>query len=1030
MIKKDNLLAFFKYFSTLGLLLVFMSFAPNTFGQTNSKTITGTITGQNDGLPLIGATVVEKGTSNGTTTDFDGKYELTVTENSTLVYSYIGMKPQEVQISGQSVIDIIMEDDVFGIEEVVISGVASATPRKILSISVEKVDAAVMKEVHASSAVNALQGKVAGLKITSAGGSPGSSVAIRLRGSTSLIGKNEPLIILDGNRVSSTLADINLDDIESFEVVKGAAASALYGSEAENGVVVLISKRGKTLPPGKSTVTIRSEYGYEKIADYLPVATHHPYQLADDYEDYDYTRYKGVFYYEGVPISGSRLVTESGYADQPYDTIYNHQALFFKKGSYHTEYIGITGKGDKSNYLLSFENNKQEGIVNYVGGYHRNNIKFNMDRNVGDKITISTSNILIQSTSQQPSSTGTFQDLLFLSPDVNLLAKNSDSTDFLIRPDVWKKSLVENPLYPLANLDILNKRRTAIGNVKINYFVTDWLKAEAKYAFEYKNRLWNTITPRGYLGNNENYIGGKLYKKAYSRLGQDLSFTLHINKQIKDFTNRVKLSYLYERADWDIFSASAKNFFAAGIPHFNNTDPTTAKLSSAEGRTATIDYFGIYDLDYKSKYIFSTLLRMDGSSLFGPEVRWNPYFRLSGAYRITEDIKIPKVDELKVRVAYGSSGARPPFGSIYEIYRVKDGHTDKLTSEANRFLKPSTTYELEVGMNLGFLKHFSLEVLYASGKTTNVFNLAPQPSHIGAPFKFSNIGIITFNSWEASLRSVLVNTQDISWHVNTTFDRIRQKVESLNIPSYSTGPSKAFLVSPGESFGVIYGTSWLTSLEDMANQLPEDKTIDDYEINSDGYVIPKGTEGTKEEIPIAFDADNDGNPDKVTIGNTNADFNMSLQNSFALKGFNLSFLLSWKKGGDVYNFTRQYGFRDYSAKEIDQYGKPDNEKKTINYYGTLYNGTGINSHFVEDGSFVKLREVSLSYTFDKQRFELLGKFAKSIRIGFQVRNALTFTKYTGYDPEVASGRDLTVFSYDNFGYPNFRTYTGSVKIIF
>ncbi|HHB78859.1 MAG TPA: SusC/RagA family TonB-linked outer membrane protein [Saprospiraceae bacterium] len=1009
------------------LLALMCSFTMNA--QTTSRIIKGVVTDEKNET-LIGASVLIQGTSIGTTTDFDGKYEIEVNgENPTLEFSYLGMKSQQITVGESNIIDVTLKEDAFGLEEVVVSGVASATPKKNLTISVEKLDADNIKDVHASSAVNALQGKVAGLKVVVANGLPGGGASVRLRGSTSLTGSNKPLIILDGNRLNTNLADINLDDIETFEVVKGAAAAALYGSQAGNGVIVLTSKRGKKNKLGKSTITVRSEYGAQQISKYLDLATHHPYQLADDQADYDYTRYKGVYYFQGGHI-GSRLVTENGYADQEYAQVYNHQEEFFKTGIYHTEYVGLTGHGEKSNYLISIENNRQEGIINYTGGYQRNNLKFNMDHRLFDNFQISTSNLIMKAQSQNPGSYRTFQDLLFLSPDVNLFAKNKDSTDFLFEPDPWKVGLVENPLYPLANTDRESSRFSIVGNMKAKYSITNWATLEAKYAYEHRNTQAITFQDKGYYIAGSVPGPGYLYKNNFKELGQDVQVTLNLNKQVRDFTNKFKLSYLFEKTERDFFSVSAKELFAKGVPHLNNYDPKTAKLNSYDQKIVSIDYFGIYDFDYKDKYLFSGLYRIDGSSLFGREVRWNPYYRISGGYRLTEDIKLPKIQELKLRVAYGTAGQRPGFGWKDEVFIVSDGAGKYRHTIANKYLKPSTTKELEIGMDVNFLKRFSLTAAYAVTNTEDAIYRTILASHIGASYQYRNIGTISGTSLETSLQTDIFNKKNFSWTTNLTFDKATQKVTKLNIPPFFNGPRSAFYVAEGEPFGSMYGYDWVKSMDQMARQIPDGKSINDFEVNSDGYVILKGTAGTKDEAPIPLDIDNDGTADKIIIGNSNPNFNLSLQNSLEYKGIQLGFLFSYKNGGNIYNYTRQYAYRENQAPEIDQYGKPENEKKTINYYGALYKSTEINSHFIEDGTYLKLRELSLSYTINKKTLAKLVNFTQSVRLGIQVRNVYTWTKYTGYDPEVTSGNDLTNYYYDNFGYPNFRTYSGSIKFIF
>lgn len=1023
----------FKYLihkTSIFLLFFFLSIsllAQNDGG--NLKTISGTITYKQDNSPLIGVNVIVKGTTRGSISDFDGKYQLKAAKGETLVFTYLGMKTIEKEVGDENIIDVQMEDDAFGLEEVVISGVASATPRKNLTVSVESVDADKLKDAHAASAASALQDKVAGLKVIKANGLPGSGAALRLRGSTSLVGNQNPMIMLDGNIISTNLADINLDDIESFEVVKGAAAAALYGSSAGNGVIVLRSKRGKKQKEGYSKVVVRTESGFQELAHKLDLSTHHPYQLADDWQDYPYTRYANVYYYEGKVISGSRLLTENAYADQPYRKIYDNQSLFYKKGQYHTEYIGIEGNENKSNFLISFENNRQEGILFNTGGYQRNNIKINLDRNISDKLKISTSNLLMKAKSKNPGSYKIFNDLLFMSPDVDLLQKNSDSTEYKILPDPW--GIAENPLYPLAYRDKTATRTSLIGNVKLSYFLFNWLDANAKYTYEYIDKKWTTITPKGYKVNNGQYKNGSLYKEAYNKFNQNFQATINANKKFNDLIAKLKLSYLYENTHYEDFNILGKDFIFEGIPQLNNTNPELASMNSYQGDIVSINYFFISDFNYKDRYLFSGLYRIDGSSLFGENVRWNPYYRFSGAYRVTEDIEIPYVDELKLRTSYGTSGQRPGFSYQYETWDISNGQASK-RSLGNKNLKPSTTKELEIGINMDFLNRFSFEGTYSVSNTENAFAKAPLPSHYGGyPYQWKNVGTLSSKVWEMKLDMNLIKGKNFSWTSTLLFDRIRQKVKKLDIPAYKTGPINSFYVKEGESFGIIYGYKWLQSLDEMANQLPEGASINDYVINSDGYVIPAGTEGTVNEIPVLLDADKDGLPDKIKIGDGNPDFNLSMANTFSFHGLKLYFLLAWKNGGNIYNYTRQYTFRDLRAKEFDQYGKPEDQKKTINYYSTFYKNTEINSYFVEDGSFLKLREVSLNYDLHPGFLKNITKgFVKGINLGVQSLNVFTLTKYKGYDPEVASGSDLTNYPFDNFGYPNFRTYTASLKLTF
>ncbi|MCK5776178.1 MAG: TonB-dependent receptor plug domain-containing protein, partial [Bacteroidales bacterium] len=403
------------------------------------KTLTGVVKFNSDGSTIPGATILVKGTNNGVVTDLDGKFSIEVNPKATnIIVSFLGMKTQELSIDDAKAYNINLEEDAFGLDEVVVSGVASATPRKNLTISVSKVNDDVLKEAHSSSAASTLQGKVAGVTVVQAGGLPGSGAAIRLRGSTSLNGANAPLVIMDGIIMNTGLSDINIDDIESMEVVKGAAASALYGSRAGNGVIVITTKRGNRNKEGVTTVNIRQELGSQAIPKYIEQATHHPYQLAEDNGDFNYTRYEGVLYDpDGNVIAGNRKLTESGYATQEYAKLYEHQKDFFKKGFYNSTYVSVMGNSAKTNFSLSYEYNKQEGVLISTDGYQRNNFRINLDHKITDKLKISTSNLVVLTKDNNPGSYNSFSDLLFVSPDVDLYAPNEDGTPYKIIPDPW-----------------------------------------------------------------------------------------------------------------------------------------------------------------------------------------------------------------------------------------------------------------------------------------------------------------------------------------------------------------------------------------------------------------------------------------------------------------------------------------------------------------------------------------------------------------------------------------------------------------
>lgn len=997
--------------------------------KNTSITITGSILDENN-LPLPGATIVVAETQQATTTDINGIFFIKVgAQAKTLRISFIGYKNVELPIKKKTNFNIQLVPDVVGLDEVVVAGVAGKTSIKKLTVTVAKINAKELNEAPASSAASSLQGKVAGVRVVQGSGTPGSAASIRLRGSTSLTGNNSPLIMVDGNIFASSLADINVDDIKSMEIVKGAAAASLYGSKAGSGVILITTYRGSELKEGKTLVKFRNEFGTSSIARNIDLATHHPYQLAKDAGDFDfYTKYKGVRYdEEGNVKRGSRRLEEDHYADNPYSLLIDNQDKFYNNGNYYTNYISISNRSKKTNIFLSFENNKQSGILFSTNGYNRHNFRVNVDYRFNDKLKLSTSNLLINTKSDNPGSSNSFFDLLFLSPDVNLEQVNDDGSPYKIDPDPW--SIEENPLYPLYYRERESTRTSLLSNVIMNYKPTSWLNFDAKYTIEMRFKNWNTYTPRGYLYGGGQYIAGSLYKEQYKSNYQTFQTTANFNKIFGNFTLKGKLSYLYEDESYSDFAVTGREFIVADIPQLGNTNAEKSTLNSYEGIIRAENIFGIADIDYKGKYLFSALYRKDGSSLFGENKRWNDYYRISAAYRITEDINIPGFEELKIRAAYGTAGQRPAFSNQYETWNISNGSINKSTF-GNKDLKPSESGEMEFALDAYFLKRFNLQLSYSKTDTKDAIALAPIPSHMGYPNQWKNVGTISSNVFEATLGFKIIDNKSFKWNANLNFDRIRQSITKLNVPQYQTGPHKAFLMREGETLGAIYGYRWLTSLTEMEAQLKPNESIDDYTINSDGYVIKTGTEGTTGETPVLWDKDGNGVADITKIGDGNPDFNMGLSSTFTWKGLQLYALFDFKNGGDVYNYTHQYTFRDNRAIEFDQFGKPEEDKKTINYYATFYHHTALNSYFVEDATYVKLRELSLFYNLTSDKLGGLGKHISSIRIGGIAHNLYTFTNYSGYDPEVASGSDLTNFPFDSFGYPNYRTYKVSLEINF
>jgi len=1032
------------------LILLIFCFSAIGITAFSQKQVSGKVIKAKSHEPILGASVVVKGHPEiGTITDMDGNYTLKNIPSgaSAIACSYVGMKTQYISINNRDSITIKLVPKITELESVIVSGVAAGTKEEKMTVSVDKIGTDELSNASSINAATSLQGKVAGVNITQPSGQPGSGASIQLRGATSLIGSQEPLIMVDGTIFQGNLGDIGSDDIKSIEVVKGASASALYGSKAGNGVIVIHTKRGENLEKDETSVEIRNEFGINYVNNYIDLANHHKYILKDPNNPGDtYTDYAGVSFpadYEhgsSPNIIGSRQIDPDHYVDNPYAFTNNLQKQFFKSGQNYTNYIGISRNTGKTNFHLSFENNNQGGIIKETEGYNRKSFRANIDVELTDYLTITSSNMFSKVFSQDPGGTnlfngGAFFDVLFTLPDVDLTWNNEENGDaYDLDPSQWN-SQETNPLYQVANMEERLNKNIFVGNYKAKFNPIESIKISASYSFDRRTVNNREYEPYNYLVKSStkgvlSKSQGSLYESNSNIMNQTIQFTSHFSKKFDHWNTNVKLSYLYEDFNTNISSMYGTSFSAPGSKNWRAISGDI-QSNGIEETIRSENVFGIAQLDYRSKYLFDAMYRYDGSSKFGKEARWQPYYRISGGWRITEDFDIPGFQELKLRAAYGTSGQRPGFAAQYETYTISTGGNYSKANFGNENLEPSTTKETEFAMNASFLERFDLELSYSIAETKDIFLQKKLRAFRGWNTQWANAGSMESKVYEATLNSQIIKSGNFTWNSTITFDRVRSKITQLDIPPKLVGPeaqeSDAFYLREGETFGIIYGEKFLTSLD----QLPNEKNPDNYTINADGYVIQKGTEGTILEKPLKL-TDEDGNPKQVKIGDTNPEFTFGFSNTFTFKGFTVYTLIDWKQGGDVYNRTRQWLYRDHRAGAVDQYGKAPNAKKTYDYYSNLYNVNKISSEFVEDASYVKIREAAIYYNFD-----LPKSIIKKIKIGIIGRNLLTFTDYTGYDPEVAmpdyaeSGvPGSSYYKMDAYTYPNHSSISASLTLKF
>jgi len=1078
-------------------------FAVGAEAQAQSAVITGKVTGR-QGEALGGVIVAIDELSTAVATTVSGTYTLTVTpekakgQTVTLRARYIGYSPGVKQITltpGTQTQDLELKFDPMTLDAVVVTGVAEATEARKLTFAVGHVDASQLQQAPAVSALGSLEGKVAGVRLIQGSGAPGGEPAIRLRGATALSSPSAcssqpcastdapgPLIIVDGTITRHGLADINSEDIDHVEVVKGAAASSLYGSDAANGVVQVFTKRGERIPDGKLVVTVRNEYGQSFRPKAIPTALAHPY-VTDTVGTYTDARgntvNNGDFITKPNPNSttcpaggcligptGLPAVKADGIADVPYNAygkpVYDAQSQLLSHGAFYTNYVSVGQRRGNTNFNVSFQNTKQDGILILLKGYNRQNFRVNVDQALTPRLDLSVGGFFGKSNNNQVAQGpgAPFFAVTFIEPYIDLFAPNPDGTPYRAQIPHQLPNAT-NPVYTLANEHISTDRSRYTGYGKATYRIFDWLSLEGNYNFDQESSNYTDETPKNFLDSHGLPSSGSLVRidsggRTFNT-GATLTSVRTFHVGAWNVRNTTKAAYVYEDQTATNFALTASKFTVLNTPEFVAVDNTQLLPTSGDVSIRNKNYYVISGFDIKDRYIVDGLVRWDGSSLFGPDSRWQTYYRASGAYRLSQDVHINGVDELKLRASYGTAGLRPQFDAQYETFSVVGGVPVKQTL-GNKVLKPAHSAEMEVGGNVDFLDRFSLEYSYSRKETRDQILLVPVSAAGGYLNQWQNAGTLLGKTHELSLGVILADRPEFSWRVSVAADRTRQKITQLNTPPFLVGPRYAgsesvtqiFQIAPGETFGVIYGTRIVRNISELYDDpakaalsgAGQTWSADSVIINEDGYVVRKSVYHTVNEKFIPY-VDPKGSA-IVKIGDVNPDFNASFTTNLRYKGFSAYALVDWVQGGSIYNGTRQWPFFEYRDRVYDQSGKPaatgcsgrlpacySTGKKPISYYQALYNGINPTDFFVESGTYVKIKELNVSYTFGRSALEKLGLGINSLRLGVIGRNLFTFTKYSGYDPEVAGlSGDPYSFRFDGFSYPNFRTFTGFAEINF
>lgn len=1010
--------------------------------------VSGTVTDTSTGQPLPGVQLI---LARGTTrlearTTADGRFLFASVPAGTYGLEVIRLGYRRAQRAGLAVTagatltyDLRMEPVALNLQAVVTTGIVDPTSGTRVPFTVGRVSAE-DAPVPATNALETIQGKIAGVSVVPQG-QPGSGTNIQLRTPTSISKSNAPLVVVDGVILTQSFdaasADLQSMDIESVEVVKGAAAASLYGSRASAGVIQIRTRRGSGQAEGTTKFTMRSEYGSNSLPQRVRWANSHYYLVNDQGEWVDATG-KVVPREQRVPEPAITRFQDNAYkAGSAFDQVQR----FFDPGNFVRNSLNISQNGAKTNWFFSYVNSREDGVVLNAGRYDQNDFRLNLDHRPRADLQFGVSTYYSKSRRQNVYD-DTFFDLINQAPDVDLRQPDPDGTPYIFQPDFEGRE--ENPLYVLSTEQNFRNRARLNGSLEARYTPRSWLTVDANLSYDRSDRYNTFFLDQGVKTEGFGNGGpGELSRTNGTTNALNASLSANLLKKLGDFTLRSTVRGLMERETNDLTTASGNTFATPGVNSLNNA--TIRFISSTSELIKTNGFFVTGAADWKGRVVVDALARRDGSSLFGPEEQQNWYYRASGAWRMAEESWWPfaRINEFKLRASQGTAGGRPDFNDQFETYNFIEGGGLVKANLGNRFLKPEYSRETEFGIDAIIDNRWSLQLSRARQKTTDQLILIPLAGYFGYANQWQNAGTVTGNTWEGTLEAQVIRRPTFTWRTGLVADRSRNRITEFNRSCFTTG-TIGFRCA-NETLGNMYGFRFIRG----AGELPADaqSAAGQFQVNDDGLLVWVGagnsyTDGETKRLwgttstigttvyswgmPIQL-RDSVGNAAVVRIGDGNPDFRMGWSNTVGWRSLQLFMLWDAQVGGNNYNNTNQRMYQYGRSSDVDQTGKPQERKKTIEYYVALYSAASPTDYFVEDASFVKLRELSLRYRLPRALARAVNRLGgESASLSLIGRNLLTLTTYKGYDPEVGS----VLNRFDSFAYPRYRTVTGSVEITF
>lgn len=1033
------------WFTLLTLILTINLYAQNT-------TLKGVIVDETD-TPLIGATVQVKGTSTGSITDFDGNYTIKANKGAVITFSHIGYKTQEIKFTGQPTVNIKMVPDNQTLDEVVVVGYGTMK-RSDLTGSVASIAAKDVEGFKTSSVAGALGGQIAGVQITSTDGTPGAGFSINIRGVGTLTGDSSPLYIVDGFEVDD-IDYLSNSDIESIEILKDASSSAIYGARAANGVVLISTKSGKI---GKPIINYNGSASYRKISKKLDVLS--PYEFVKLQGEVN-SKYSDSYFKTGNDDNGNP------YRYQSLDDYIGVSGVNWQDETFNPTWsqdhsLSIMGGTEDTKYNASFSRYIENGIFKN-SGFNKTTGKFRLDQKLSKSLSF---NFTVNYALTNREGVGTSGDsgrfnmlaqILSARPTGGLKLTDEELLASAIDPEMLESGESLAQVNPVKQTEsVTNNKRAEMwsGNASATWQIIKGLTFKTSGTYNTTNNRTDIFYKDG---SKEAYRNGQ---KPYGRtqMGRDVRWTNSNNltwkQKVKKHNYDIMLGHEVSFKSTEYLLGEAMDFPFDNLGNdYLGLGATPSRVESSYSEKTLLSFFARGNYNYDNRYLFTATVRADGSTVFSNKNKWGFFPSFSAAWRVSEEAFMKDVEwvsNFKVRLGWGIVGndriSNYLSMDLYEANKYGIGNntvtvlTPKQLKNAN--LKWEGASSVNLGVDLGFFDNRLNVTADFFIKDTKDLLLAQSLAHVtGFDSQMQNIGKIQNKGIELSFNSTNIQTRNFTWQTNfnisfikNTLKGLASGVESMYARSGfdSNFTAYDYIATVGQSLGLIYGYEF-----DGIYQSSDFYTTPDNQLILKEGITNNARYGTVKPGVVKYkDQDGDGiitTNDRTVIGNAMPKWYGGITNTFNYKGIDFSFMFQFNYGNDIYNATRLYatqsrsGRRNMLAEVADRWSPTNASNKVPSQDGYIVND--VYSRFIEDGSFLRLKNITLGYTLPHK---WTRKFhASKLRIYATGQNLFCISGYSGYDPEVnsASSNPMTP-GLDWGAYPKSRVFTFGIDLQF